>query len=195
MPQKKNTKQSKTNQNRDILLFILILLLAGLIYYFRSLFVVATVNNQPITRFAVIRDLEKRGGKETLNALVTKAVLIQEIKRRNINVSKDEADKEIKKIEASLQGQSIDQLLKAQGATREDFVEQIKIQKALEKMFDKDIKISEKEINDFIEKNKSLSPTKQVAEQQIKQQKLSKKVQDLLEDLKRKAKINYFVTY
>lgn len=190
MPQKKKLKQ-----NRDVLLFVLILLVASLTYYFKGLFVVATVNNQPITRLAVVRDLEKRGGKEILNALVTKALLVQEIKRRNITVSKDEAGKEIKKIEASLQGQSLDQLLKAQGATRADFAEQVKIQKALEKMFDKDIKISEQEINKFIEENQQFSPTKQVAEQQLKQQKLSKKVQELIENLKKKAKINYFVTY
>ncbi len=195
MPKKKKTAQLKLPQNRDVLLFILILLVAGLIYYFKGLFVVATVNNQPITRLAVVKDLEKRGGKETLNALVTKALLVQEIRRRNITVSKDETDKEIKKIEASLQGQSLDQLLTAQGATRADFVEQVKIQKSLEKMFEKDVKVSDEEMNKFIEENAQFSPTKEVAEQQLKQQKLSKKVQDLLEDLKRKAKINYFVTY
>ena len=90
-----------------------ILLLAGLLYAFRSLFVAAMVNGQPISRVSLVRELEKQNGKQALNSLVTKTLIYQEARKQNVSVSDDEINGEMKKIEDNLQqqGQRLDQHL------------------------------------------------------------------------------------
>ena len=45
---------------------LITIILIGLLYYNRSLFIVALVNGQPISRIAVVQELEKRNGKQAL---------------------------------------------------------------------------------------------------------------------------------
>lgn len=188
----------------QLILIVAALVIVGALYYFRGLFIAATVNGQPVSRFSVIQQLEKQGGKQTLDSLISKALIIQEAQKQNVTVSKAEIDAEIKKISESLekQGQNLDQALSLQGMTKADLEEQIKIQKMLEKIVGKNVKVTDKEINEYIEKNKSLIPenmqpeeVKKTVEQQIKQQKLNEEVQIWLENLRSKAKINYLVNY
>lgn len=187
-----------------ILIILGAVVLIGLIYYFRGLFIVATVNGQPISRLSLIKDLEKQAGKQVLNSLVTKALINQETKRLNVNISKKEIDDEIKKIESNLsqKGQKLDAVLLMQGLSKEDLTDQIKIQKAVEKILAKDITVTDKEVNDYLENNKDSIPqgmnpneARESVKQQLKQQKLSEKFQTWLESLQKKAKINYFVQY
>ncbi len=201
MPTKKKPSMKISKKHFVVLILIIIF---GLLYYFKGLFIAATVNGQPITRFSVISELEKKSGKQTLDSLVTKTLILQEANKRKITVSEKEVQDEMKKIEKNIetQGQKLDQLLKTQGLTKADLEEQIKLQKIVEKMFSKEITVSESEINQFVEANKQSIPSgadsakvRQAAIEQIKQQKLNEKVQALVGQLKREAKINYFTTY
>ena len=86
--------------------------------------------------------------------------------------------------------------------TKSSLNEEIKIQMYLTKLVGSDIKVTDKEIDDLISSQKDLSSsteaqslTKEQAGVQIKQQKLQEKIQTYLEDLKAKAKINYFIKY
>lgn len=187
---------------RSLLLALVVIALAGLVYYFKGLFIVATVNGQPISRLALVRELEKQGGKQTLDGLITKTLVLQEAKKQGITVSGDEVGEEIKKIEENLtqQGQDLDKLLSTQGMTRNDLTQQIKLQKLVEKMAKKDISVSDQEVNDYLEKNKDTLPKGVDAEQikvnikqQLEQQKLNEKAQSLIQSLREKAKINYFL--
>lgn len=193
------------NKNKPrIILLLIILLVFAFLYYFKGLFIAAVVNGQPISRLVLIRDVEKQLGKQTLDSLVTKTLIFQEAKKQNIAVSDNEINNEIKKVEESInkQGQNLDQVLALQGMTKNDLIEQIKLQKIIEKMVGKDIKITDKEINDYIEKNKSLLPQnkkpeeiKALVKQQLEQQKLGEKFQPWLDNLKKNSKIYYFVNY
>lgn len=182
----------------------LVLLAVALIYGVKNLIIAATVNGQPISRIAVVKELERQGGKQALNALVTKTLILQEAKKQNVSVNQDEINKELKKIEENIkkQGQTLDQALTLQGMTREQLVEQIRLQKMIEKIVGKDIKVSDKEVTDYIKKNQDAlpqepDPKKQqdLVREQLRQQKLNEKVNTWIEDLRKNAKIQSFVPY
>lgn len=189
---------------KKTLIIMAIIIIAGFIYVFRGLFVAATVNNQPITRIAVDRELEKENGKQVLDSLITKALIFQEARKENITVSQQEIDSEIQKIEKNLsaQGQTLDQALAASNMKRSDLIDQIRIQKIVEKKFAKEITVTDKEIDDYISQNKITTPdntkpedTRARVKQQLEQQKLSEKFQSWVTDLRKKAKINYIVNF
>ena len=183
---------------------LITIILIGLLYYNRSLFIVALVNGQPISRIAVVSELEKRNGKQALEALVIQTLILQESQKRNIDVNPTEINNLIKKIEDGLkkQGQNLNQALEIQGMTRTDLESQLRIQKLVEKMVAKDVKVTDKEVSDYVEKNKQSIPqdlkadeATKAARQQLEQQKLSLKAQSFIQDLQSKGKVNYFVNY
>ncbi|MCL4415371.1 MAG: SurA N-terminal domain-containing protein [Actinobacteria bacterium] len=188
----------------QVIVLVIAILVIGFAYQFKSLFVAALVNGQPISRITLINELEKQSGKQMLDSLISKALIAQEAKKQNVTVSQKEIDDEVKRIEDTLKkrGQNLDQLLAFQGTTKQGFIEQIKIQKTVQKLIGKDIKVTDKEINDYYEKNKESLPKnakpeelKTTIKDQMEQQKLSEKFQLWMQDLRNKAKINYFVSY
>lgn len=187
-----------------IALIIVILLVGALLYFYRGLFVAAVVNGQPISRVELVRQTEQQSGKQTLDTLVRNTLIEQKAKRENITVSEKEINDEIKKLEDNLskQGQKLDQVLEAQGMTREDLQKLIKLDKLVSKMVGKDVKVTDDEVNAYIEKNREALPEgtdeatlkKQVTEQ-LKQQKTNEKVRNWLADLQKQAVIKYYVQY
>ena len=189
--------------SKKLLIIVLFLvLILGLVYFSRRYLIAATVNGKSINRLAVLQKLEKQGGKKILETMITQALIRQEAEKRKITISQKDIDAEMKKIEANVtsQGSTLDQALQTQGMTKNDLIEEIKIQLMLQKMAGNDIKISDKEIADFISANKNQQGfdkeiPKEQAIAQLKQQKLQQKIQTFITDLKAKAKINYFVSY
>jgi parvulin-like peptidyl-prolyl isomerase len=197
-----NIKKIKFNQK--FLLPLIVLVSVAIIYLGKGLLVAAVVNGQPITRIGLIRELEKQGGAKTLDSLITKTLIMQEIKKQKVVVSQQEVDDEIKNIEQSLssQGQNLDVALAAQGMTRKELNEQVLLQKQMEKIVGQNISVSEDEITKFITDNKDAFPEgsteaqmKQTAKEQLTQQKLNDKLQAWLDELHAKAKILRFVNF
>lgn len=200
------TDDRKTVQVRKkyVGLIALILLTGALLYFFRGLFVAAVVNGQPISRLEVVKQAEKQSGKQTLDTLVRNALIEQKAKQENVTVSDQEVNDEIKKLEDNLskQGQKLDQVLEAQAMTRDELTKLIRLDKLVAKMVGKDIKVSDQEVNEYLEKNKDALPEgtdentlkKQIAEQ-LKQQKTNEKVRNWLADLQKEAAIKYYVQY
>lgn len=183
---------------------LVVIFIAVILFYFKGLFVVALVNGVPITRLSIIQELEKQGGKQTLSSLVNQTLILQEAKKKNIEVSQKEIDDAAKQIEDSLktQGQSLDTALAMQGMTRQDFLMQLKLRNLVEKLLADQVKVTDKEISDYIEKNKDTFSTdlkepeiKKRVEEQLKQQKLASSSQVWLTNLTKNAKIQYFVNY
>jgi len=177
--------------------------LAVLLYTYRSLFIAATVNGQPISRLVLVQELEKQGGKQTLSTLVTKTLIGQEAAKKNITVSQKKVDEEMKKIEASLaqQGQTLDQVLQMQGMTKQSLTDQIRTQKMVEGLVGK-VSVSDKEIDAYIKANEASIPeggtagdVRKSVKTQLEQQKVNEKAQAMLQNLQKNAKINYFVSY
>lgn len=198
----KSFKRYVTKRNGIIVLAIILLGLG--LYFFKSLFIAATVNGQPISRLQVVQELEKQSGQQTLESLVTKNLILQEMEKNNITVNEEEISAEIKKIEDALkqQGRTLSDALAQQGLSRPELEEQLRIQKMIEKLFSKDAVVSDAEVNAYIEENKDALPTDQeesalkaTIKEQLKQQKLTTKFQTWLEGLQKKAKIDYYVNY
>jgi len=200
------TKQVKVKKSfvKYVVLVVVIVVVGALIYFSRSLFVAAVVNGQPISRLDVVKETEKQSGKQVVDNLVRNALIEQEAKKQNVTVSEQEIDAEIKKIEDQLkkQGQNFDQVLQMQGMTKNDLRKLIKLDKLVGKIVGKDIKISDNDVNKYIEDNKEMLPKnlkdsdlKNQVRDQLKQQVLNKKVSAWLADLQKKANIQYFVQY
>lgn len=202
---KETTKTADTKKMSRKKLYIIgaVIIAAILLFVFKSLFVAALVNGSPITRLAVIQLLEKQAGKKALDSLVTKKLILQEAQRQHINITKQDIDTEMKKVEDNFksQGQSFDDILKSQGLSRADLEEQIKLQKIVTKMAG-NITVSDKDIDDYIEKNKdSLNQATDQAKlrddvkAQLVDQKTQDKIQSIVQELQQKAKILYFVSF
>lgn len=204
--EEKSQKKSTSSFVRKfhVMWILIIIVIVGLLYYFKGLFLVATVNGEPITRLAVVQQLEKQGGKQTLSSLVSKTLILQEAKKQHVTVSQEEVNREIKKIEDNLskQGQKLDDVLRLQGASRQDVVEQVKTQKLIEKMLGKDIKVEDKELDEYlknskeaVDQSKNTQDLRKNAREQLMQEKERQAFSAWLEKLQKNAKINYFVIY
>jgi foldase protein PrsA len=189
------------SKKKTIITFVVIMIIV-LLVVFRNQFVVATVNGQPISRFALVHELEKQSGKTTLDVLITKALINQEASKRNVKVTDQDLKDETKRIENSLksQGQELNVLLESQGMSKAEFNEQIKIQILVKKLLADKIKVTDKEVNDYFEKNKESLPKdmdekklKGEIKNQLEQQKLSQESNTFVTDLRSKAKINYYL--
>lgn len=183
---------------------IVIIVIVLLVVLFKSVFIAAIVNGEPISRLSVVTALEKQSGKTTLDSLITKKLILQEAKKRNIVVTQNDIDSEIKKITANLQtqGSTLDQALASQGMTRSDLNDEIRVQLAIDKMVGTDVSVTEKEINDFAAANKAQmtggiteAQFREQATGELKQQKLQTKTQELIKSLQGKAKVVRFVSY
>lgn len=183
---------------------ILILVILGLLYLTKGFFVAAVVNGDPISRYAVVRELEREQGKAALDWLVTKSLILQEARRRKVSVSTKEVEQEYGKMSKSMvaQGQTLDQVLALQGMSKQNFKDRVRVSKLIEKMFEKEVVVTDKEVEDFLEKNKESIPEnadpvklKASVRQQLKSQKIDQKGNDLVAKLKKQAKVFYFVKY
>lgn len=189
------------------LLGLFFLLVLGLIYFSVRFLLAASVNGQLIDRLTIIKELEKQGGKKTLDTIILKTLINQEAKKRKVIISQKDIDAEIQKIETNVtaQGLTLDQLLQQQGMKKSDLTDEIKLQLLVTKMAGSNISVTDKEIGDYLASQKEQSLlgsvqstselTRDQAKEAIKQQKLQEKIQTFVADLKNKAKINYFIKY
>ncbi len=205
---KSQTSTTKTSGVRirksyAITAFVLIVL-ASLLYIFRGLFVAAVVNGQPISRFTVISELEKQQGKQVLDSLITRKLVEQEAQREHVTVSDKEVNDQMNQMESTLakQNQKLDSALQAQNMTRNDLKKLIVVDKLAEKMLAKRIKITDKDIQTYIDNNKDTllqdqSPAQlnKLAHDKLYQEKLNEEYQPWLDGLRAKAQVSTFVSY
>jgi foldase protein PrsA len=202
-PKAANKKQSRTILTISIfLLVVVVLVVFG--YIVRSRTIAAMINGIAIRRSDVIDQLEKTQGKQILESLLNKELILQEAKKQNITVSDEEINTELDKIKTQLeaQGQNLESIMAMQGLTLDQVKTEIKIQKLIEKLVLTSISITDEEISSFIEQNKEYLPEstdeaklKEQVREQIKTQKLSTEAQSLLETLRKSASIQYFGVY
>lgn len=192
--------KNKSNMGVRAGIILLLLLIAAGVYYFKNYYAVAYVNGTPITRMELNKEMSKRYGKQTIDVLVNRVIIEQEARKRNIKVSDKEVNDEISKIEKSVnaQGQKLDSLLAMQGMDRESFKSQMKLQKMVDKLIGDSVKVSDKEIDDYMTENKIVSEegdngakVKANVKDQLKQQKMNEEFQKWLVEMKKKIKISY----
>ena len=194
-----------TEQTKKYLIIVLaIICLVLFLYSYKHLFIVATVNNRPITRLALVRELEKQSGQQVLDTLITKSLILQEADKQNIRIGPERIEEKMKEIEEQVksQGADLDTLLQEQGQTRKGIEEEIKIQLIVEEILGKDIEVTEAELQNYFEENKeflgedaSFEEMEEALKEQLRQEKTNEKITSWLEELKQNARINYFLKF
>lgn len=180
---------------------LVFLLLLALVYLLKDEVIVASVNGRPVTRFALIRNLEQQSASTVLENMTLKLLVEQELKKAGVVVSDEEMDAEIAKIEEQLaaQGQNLDDLLEAQGLKRSEVKEQLALSKGLEKLLADKVTVSDEEIQAYFDENKEMMGDDVVFEDikedirtQLQQEKLVAEQQKWFAEIKESAKINYY---
>ncbi|MBI1862618.1 SurA N-terminal domain-containing protein [Candidatus Microgenomates bacterium] len=196
--------EHKPSDKKKYLLPLSVLVILALLYAFKGMFIAATVNGQPIGRLTVIRELEKQSGKRALENLVTKSLIIQEGKKKNITVSDTDIANQIKKIEKNIsaQGMTLDQALQAQGMSKDALKEELKVQLIAQKLVGDKVNITDKDVADYQSQNKEMfaqnpsqAPSAEQIREQLKQQKQQQLTQDYITKLRKDAKVAYYTSY
>ncbi len=186
---------------RYFVVVIAVLVLATLAYLGRGLLVAATVGGHPITRLTLVRELERKGGKDALESLITKELIAQSANKKGVSVTPAEVSAEMQRISGIVekQGGTLDAALEAQGQTRSDLEENIRIQKTVEKLLADKIQVSDEEVLLYYEKNKDVygkdakyDDIKAGIKEQLIQDKLTSEFETYLASLRAENKIIYF---
>ena len=195
--------QTAAVSKKQIIIGAAVVVIVALLFLGRSLFIAAMVDGKPISRFSVIKNLEKQGGRQALDNLITQQLIIDEAQKRNITASQDEISKQTSTIEKNIQsqGSTLDQALAQQGMTRQELNDQLKLQILLDKMVPPST-VSAQEVSDYMDKNKDQLPQGESqdqlsmqVEQQLQQQKQQQATQTFVNNLKKNANIVTFVNY
>jgi hypothetical protein len=192
--------KSKFFSRRNIIL-IGLLVLCILVWKFKGYFIVAIVNNQPISRFELDGQLKNQFGQQVLDNLINERLILAAIRQRGIFIKTEEIDQRIKQLEERLQGKAtLSQALSAQGMTEAGLKRQIEIQLSIERMFEKESTVSAAEIDDFIKKNSALykeATDPAALREEIKgilsQQKISQSFENWFTDIRKNANIKKFL--
>lgn len=198
----KKAIEKKLSPNQiKVLVFLVVLII---LYLLRSSFIVAIVNNEPITRFSFNKELEKTIGKDTLENLITEKLILHEIKKQGVVISDEEIQKEISNITALIeqQGSTLEDALALQGQTIQDLEKNIGIQKAIQKILEDKAQITDQEMQEYFETNSDLFGEDAVFEelredirQQLTNEKLNAEYQNWIEKIRGESNIIYFVNY
>lgn len=199
-------KENLMMSNKKVWVIAAVIVLAGLLFYFRGSFVVATVNNRPVWRWTLIHELEKGNTQTVVDGLITKSLILQEASKNKTEVTDAEVTAEIDKLRENFktQGQDLEALMTAQNVSMDQLQEQIRVQKLVEKLAVKEkVTVSAEEVAKFIEDNKAFlsgdlnkpetkAQVEADARKQLEQDKINTQIQTWLQQVRQNAKINYF---
>ena len=174
----------------------IVLALIGVLFAASRVWVVAWVDNKPITKFELYSLLEKRDEGKTSEELIVQRLLKSEGIKQRQNVTEAEIQAEVKKIEDQQGGPAqLDQILQLNRTTREDFRKLVELQLIKQKLFGKDVNITDEDVTKYIDQNKdSLPPNildnpesseaaklRENAKEQLKQMKINENFNKWLE--------------
>lgn len=197
-----NNFPNKINSFRKSKTFYLVLFAVGLtllIMFKKSWFVAALVNNTPITNLELQSKLNEQFKTQTLNQLINEKIILSEASKFGLVPSEQEIEQRITELETSVGGKEIlESLLTQQGQTRAMLKDQIRVQLAITKLYEKEATVSSEEVSAYLEENRdSLSATDSAQQEKeaydaIKNQKLSQIFSDKFQQLREQAKIQIF---
>lgn len=194
----------KAKKKKITTIFAIVLGVFILVFAIFKFLIAATVNNVPITRFEVIKLLEREGGQQALDNLITRQLVIQEARKKKLTVSQEEIDAKLNELNSYLeqQGTTLDDALALQSQTKEDLIEDIKIQALVEKLLSEELNVSDEEVQkyfednrDFFAKDAKFADVSGQINSQLKSDKLSQKFQEWLDTVRSESSIRRFLSY
>ncbi len=173
-------------------------------YLFKNNFIIAaTVDGRVISRYSLIKELERQNGKTVLDTMISENIIANEASKKGIVVTDSDIDQEVKVVESGIlaQGGTLDMALLQQGMTMDGLKERIRTQKMVEKLLADKIKVSEAEVNAYVATNKISLPKGKETEaktqiaDQLRDQKLNVEAKKMISELKSSANIKYYIKY
>ncbi|MDZ4786755.1 MAG: hypothetical protein SGJ02_11840 [bacterium] len=182
-----------------------VLAIIGVLFAGSRLWVVAWVDNKPITKFELYSLMEKRDEGKTAEELIVQKLLKSEGEKQKQGVTNEEIEAEIKKVEEQQGGAAqLDQILQVNRTSREDFRKLVELQLVKQKLFGGSVNISDDDVAKYIEENKdSLPPEvlanpesseaaklKDSAKEQLKQMKVNENFNKWLEETLKSSRVS-----
>lgn len=173
-------------------------------YLLKNNFIIAaTVDGRMISKYSLIKELEKQNGKAVLDTMISENIIENEASKKGVVITDLEIEQEVKSVESGIlaQGGTLDMALLQQGMTVDDLKKRIRTQKMVEKLLAGKIGVSEAEVNAYIATNKIAIPKGKEAEtktqiaDQLRDQKINQEAQKWIAELKSNAKIKYYINY
>lgn len=170
-----------------------------LAYFGKSLFISALVNNQPITAIELNNRMSALYKDRVLDQLIDQKIIEQEASKKGVVVSSQQINDKMAETESTYGGKEVfDSLLQQQGLGRDEFIRLTRLQLLMEGLYKNEATPSEEEIVSFINANantpEATDPARlrQIAQDQIQQQKMVQIFGQKLEDLRNQSKIQTF---
>ncbi len=169
---------------------------------YRHLFLVATVNNMPITRMQLNAKLSERYGKQVLEEVINEKLLAAEIKNKNVVVTEEEVMAEINKMTQQYGSQeNFNAALVQYGLTLDKAKETIKQSLGFKKLVELNgaITITDEAVTNYYNQNKTtfgtqtLDQVKESIRESLYQQELYAKSQEIFTAVREQAKVNNFL--
>jgi len=198
-PSKPQTSRSFWSKKTVLLIAVLVIFV--LFWKFKNLLIVAMVNGQPISRWQLTDQLTKRFGDQMLDNIINERLILAATRQKGIFITNNEIDTQVKDVEKRLEGKmTLNDALKAQGLSKEDFRRQLEIQLSIDKLFDKEASVSAKEIDDYITQNSSTyknatdpAAVKTEVRDILRQQKIADLFDAWFAQIRKDAKISKFL--
>ena len=193
---RKNISNNRTLYTRYLAITLLVIAVGAFLFFKKNWFVAAVVNNQPITTVEYYQNLKAKDNKDILNQIVRDKLITQEANKNGIVISQQDLDKKTGEIEKQLGGkEQLKQALESRNISEEEFKNQIRIQLLVEKLLKDQIKVEDKEIDEYIANNKDNTSLgvdikdRNAVKDQLQNEKLNDKFQSWYDNLQKKAKI------
>jgi foldase protein PrsA len=198
-----NSKLLTLLGSKTAMILAAVFVIGASLYYAKGFFIAATVNGTPISRYAIVTELESMYGGDMLENLIVEQLIKDEAMEQGVYATEEEINNEIDVIseQVNTQGQTLQSALIAEGITMSDLRDQIAVQKSLEKLLADEIAVTEEDALQYITENEIEYTEEEKADliQQVQeylgQQALNTKASELIERLKEEATINYFRNY
>ncbi|OGD85897.1 hypothetical protein A2Z23_02970 [Candidatus Curtissbacteria bacterium RBG_16_39_7] len=178
-----------------VIILIILIGLSSLFWFNKSLFLAGNINGRVLTSLQFYSDLKKAAGEKVFDSIVRETLVKQEAAKLGISVSNEDIDKKIQEIEKRLGGkENLDKALAQNQATAEDLREQITMQVLVEKILEKQIAITDADVDKYIADNKedTAKLTKEEVKETVKSEKINEKFGPWYEELQSKAKITRY---
>lgn len=195
----KTERRSVYSYKRNRLLIIVITLISIVSVFgylgYKNL-ILAWVDNTPITKLTLYSQLEEKYGKDFTEQLISETLILKEAQKKGVQVSEDDINGEIKKIEDQQGGaEKLKQAMDSQNVTLTQLRNQIKYKQMIDKAFGKDVAVTDQEVNEYMKKNKAqIPPTENMSasesarlKQQIGDSLKNEKINKLFEDWLRES--------
>ncbi|MEI6503943.1 MAG: peptidyl-prolyl cis-trans isomerase, partial [Armatimonadota bacterium] len=122
--------------------------------------IAASVNGEKITDQAFITILKARYGDRALNAMISNIAIRQAAKAGGVTVAKDELERRYLatyraiEMRAPMSGENFELWLAKQSLTKEYFMTELYDQMLLEKMVEKQVKVTDADVSGYYQRNK-----------------------------------------